>query len=80
MPGKEYKEMGCRNSGWDCDFLVRAETEDEVMNLVREHLCRAHNICEITLEDIRGHMHTVWCDQKCSDISGMGKGGGFYWG
>jgi predicted small metal-binding protein len=33
MPGKEYKELSCRYVGMDCDFLVRAETEDEVLNL-----------------------------------------------
>ena len=80
MPAKEYKELSCRYVGRDCDFLVRAETEEEVLNLVREHFCRDHNICEITLKDMRGHMHTVWCDPRCHDISGMDKGGGFYWG
>jgi predicted small metal-binding protein len=31
MAQKEYKQLSCRDAGADCDFLVRAETEEVVM-------------------------------------------------
>jgi len=40
MAQREYKQLSCRDLGADCDFLVRSEKEDEVMNLVNEHACR----------------------------------------
>jgi predicted small metal-binding protein len=50
MNQKEYKELRCRDSGYDCDFLVRAGSEEEVISVVSEHACRAHKVCEITPE------------------------------
>jgi predicted small metal-binding protein len=60
---KEYKQVSCRDAGADCDFLVRAETEDEIISATSEHACRAHNMCEMSsdLRDkIRSHIKTVW--------------------
>jgi len=79
MSGRKYKEFSCRYIGMDCDFRIRAATEDEVMTLMKEHLCRDHNIALNDI-DIIGHMRTWWCDQRCYDISGLGGSGGFYWG
>ena len=28
---KEYKQLSCRDFGAECDFMARAETEEEVM-------------------------------------------------
>ena len=50
MAQREYKLLGCRDLGADCDFLVRAEKEDEVMTLVSEHVCRVHGRCKISPE------------------------------
>ncbi len=70
MAQKEYRQLSCRDTGADCDFMVRAETEDEVMSLAGEHACRVHNMCEMTPE-FKSRMQTltknVWCDHECHD-------------
>ncbi len=64
MDQKEYKELRCRDGGTSCEFMVRAETDDEVLSLAAEHGCRAHEVCEIT-PDIKNRMisliKSVWC-------------------
>ncbi len=62
MAGKTYREINCRDAGADCDFMVRAETEDELMKIVGDHACRSHNVCEFSSEDkekIKSHIKTV---------------------
>jgi len=68
MAQKEYRQLSCREAGADCDFLVRAETEDEVMSLASEHACRVHNMCEMTPEfksKMQALTKSVWCDDGC---------------
>jgi len=43
---KEYKELSCRDFKADCDFMVRAETADEVMKYCQQHACDVHGKCE----------------------------------
>lgn len=50
MAQKEYKQLSCRDAGVDCDFLVRAETEEEVMQVAADHGARVHGMKEITPE------------------------------
>jgi predicted small metal-binding protein len=50
MATKEYKQLSCRDAGADCDFLVRAESEDEIMTVASEHGCRVHGMCQVTPE------------------------------
>ncbi len=72
MAQKEYKQLSCRDAGGDCDFMVRAETEDEVMSLAGEHACRVHNMCEMTPElksKTQASTTSVWCDIGCHDRS-----------
>ncbi len=70
MAQKEYKQVSCRDGGADCDFMVRAETEEEVLRLASDHACRIHNMCEMTPE-FKSKMQTmtksVWCDAGCHD-------------
>jgi predicted small metal-binding protein len=40
--------VSCRDAGADCDFMVRAETEEEVLRIVADHACRSHQMCEIS--------------------------------
>ncbi len=59
---KEYKELSCRDTGADCDFMVRAETEEELMDHCSTHACKYHGECDISKEDegrIRGFIKTV---------------------
>ena len=62
MAGRIYKEISCREAGADCDFMVRAETDDEIFKIVADHACRSHNICEFTpelREKVASHIKTV---------------------
>lgn len=44
------KRMTCADVGMDCDFAALADTEEELLELVREHARRVHGIEEITPE------------------------------
>jgi predicted small metal-binding protein len=47
---KEYKQLSCRDAGVECDFLVRAETTDEVLQVAGGHGQRVHGYKEIPPE------------------------------
>ncbi len=55
---REYKQVSCRDAGVDCDFLVRAETEDEVFALAAAHGARVHGLKEIT-PDMKSKMKSM---------------------
>lgn len=38
------KVVHCRDVGFDCDGVVRAESEEEAMRMVAEHAKDVHNI------------------------------------
>jgi predicted small metal-binding protein len=42
--------VNCRDIGFDCDGVVRAETEDELLQKVAEHAKSIHNLDEVTPE------------------------------
>ncbi|HXZ37095.1 MAG TPA: DUF1059 domain-containing protein, partial [Thermodesulfobacteriota bacterium] len=44
MAGKIYHQLSCRDAGVDCDFLVRAETKEEVMRVAGDHACKSHEM------------------------------------
>ena len=44
------KVVHCRDVGFDCDGVVRAETEEKVLKLVAEHAKTVHNLTEVTEE------------------------------
>lgn len=44
------KRMTCADVGMDCDFAALADTEEELLELVREHARRVHGIEEVTPE------------------------------
>jgi predicted small metal-binding protein len=47
MP-EQNKHLRCRDVGLDCDYEVRAQTEDEVMRQAAAHAQRVHGINEIS--------------------------------
>ena len=53
MAGRSYKELSCKDVMGDCGFLVRAETEDEVMKVASGHGCRVHGKCKISADTER---------------------------
>ncbi len=44
------KVMKCRDVGFDCEAVVRAETEDEVLAQATAHAQSVHGVEEITPE------------------------------
>jgi predicted small metal-binding protein len=44
------KVLRCRDVGMDCDFVARAETEEEVLKKAAEHAETTHNMKEIPEE------------------------------
>ena len=40
----------CRDVGFDCDGVVRAESEEELLKQVAEHAGSAHGVEEVTEE------------------------------
>lgn len=44
------KVVHCKDAGFDCDGVVRADTEEEVLQKVAEHAREAHGIDEVTPE------------------------------
>ena len=44
------KVLRCRDVGFDCDGVIRAETEEEILKKAAEHAQTVHNLKEITEE------------------------------
>jgi len=47
------KVLRCRDLGMDCDFVARAETEEEILKKAAEHIGPAHNIHDISEEIVQ---------------------------
>ena len=45
---KEYKQFNCRDVGTECDFMVRAETEEEVLGHCYGHVGGKHGQCVVS--------------------------------
>lgn len=43
------KELICRDIGFDCDAVVHAETNEEVLAIAADHAKQVHNV-EVTAE------------------------------
>ncbi|MGD8625958.1 MAG: DUF1059 domain-containing protein [Anaerolineae bacterium] len=44
------KVVRCRDIGFDCAGVIRADTEDEILAQAAEHAQTVHNVGEITPE------------------------------
>ena len=44
------KVLHCRDVGFDCDGVCRADTEEEVLRMAAEHAKADHGITELTEE------------------------------
>jgi predicted small metal-binding protein len=44
------KVVHCRDVGFDCEAVVRAETEEEALRQVAEHARAQHGLTEVTPE------------------------------
>jgi len=57
------KVLRCRDVGFDCDAVMRAETEEEVLQQAAEHAKAAHDLSEISEEAV-AKVRTVIRDEK----------------
>jgi predicted small metal-binding protein len=39
-----YENTTCREAGFDCDYVVKGETEEEIMRSGEEHAINAHGM------------------------------------
>lgn len=44
------KVLRCKDIGFDCGFVARADTEEEILKQAAEHAQTVHNLKEITEE------------------------------
>lgn len=42
--------VNCRDVGFDCDGVIKAENEEQLMQQVAEHAGDVHNVTEVTPE------------------------------
>lgn len=56
------KVVHCREVGFDCDGVVRAETEEEVLKQVAAHAQQVHNLDEVT-DEIVDKVRSVMRDE-----------------
>jgi len=47
------KHVSCREAGYDCDFEIYDENEDELVAFVQQHAKETHDT-EIAREDVLG--------------------------
>ena len=57
------KVLRCRDVGFDCDTVMRAETEEKVLQQAAEHAKSAHDLNEISEEAV-AKVRTVIRDEK----------------
>ena len=56
------KVVRCRDVGFDCDGVVRAETEEEALNQVAAHAKTVHNLETVT-EEVVAQVRAVMRDE-----------------
>jgi predicted small metal-binding protein len=56
------KVVNCRDIGFDCDGVIRAETEEAVLKLVAEHAKDVHNL-ETVSEEVVAKVRKVMRDE-----------------
>jgi predicted small metal-binding protein len=56
------KVIGCRDVGFDCDGVIKANTEEEALKLAAAHAKKEHSLTDVTPEvvaKIKSVMQTV---------------------
>jgi len=59
----------CRESGFDCDYIIEGETEDEILSVGAEHVIQVHGL---KAEDI--HFEDIACNFLCQTMSKLKNG------
>jgi predicted small metal-binding protein len=55
------KALACRNAGFNCDAVIRGDTEDEIMANTAEHAIKEHNMKpeDIASEEFEEHVRSL---------------------
>lgn len=56
------KVIRCRDVGFDCEGVIRAETEEEVLKMAAEHAKAEHGVDEMT-DDVVAKVKSVIRDE-----------------
>jgi predicted small metal-binding protein len=48
----------CRDAGNDCDFMVRSENQDELIEMVKMHAKETHDL-DYSTDDVKGVMKSA---------------------
>jgi len=56
------KVLHCRDLGFDCEGVVRAQTEEEVLEQAAEHARTVHNLEEIT-DEVKAQVRSAIRDE-----------------
>ncbi len=56
------KILRCKDVGFDCDGVIRAETEEEVLKMAAEHAQSAHNLNELS-DEVVEKVRSAICDE-----------------
>jgi len=54
-----YKELSCKDFRSDCDFTIRAKTEEILLERCRKHACSAHDKCATPPEKIKSRIKDI---------------------
>jgi predicted small metal-binding protein len=57
---EEYKELSCKDFRSDCDFTIRAKTEEELLERCRKHACSAHDKCATPPRKVKSRIKNIW--------------------
>jgi predicted small metal-binding protein len=44
MKGVAMKELRCRDAGFDCDAVIHAQSEEEVLKIAAQHAKEVHKV------------------------------------
>lgn len=55
------KALACRNAGFDCDAVIKGNSEEEIMATTAEHAIKVHNMKpeEIASEEFEEHVRSL---------------------
>ena len=55
------KALACRNAGFNCDAVIRGDTEEEIMASTVEHAIKKHNMKpeDIASEEFEEHVRSL---------------------
>jgi predicted small metal-binding protein len=55
------KALACRNAGFNCDVVIRGDTEEEIMANTAEHAIKEHNRKpeEIASDEFEEHLRSL---------------------